>query len=526
MTRRRNRSPARATLALALLLSCCTGAASDPASSPEAAAPPTAPRAPLPTRVAGPGVPGAFEPVACMFALPEGYVQGRNVDCGYLVVPEQRDRSDSRTIRLAVAIFHPEGGATRPDPVVYLSGGPGGSALETLRYDFEGAFGAVLATGRDVIVYDQRGVGRSEPALDCPGVESLGWEVADREIAGRALTPADITDLYVIAFDRCAAELREQADLTAYHSAASAADLVALRRALGYDELNLWAASYGTRLALTLMRDHPDGIRAVLLDSVYPPDVDLLTEGPGNAQRAFDRFFASCEANTVCSATYPDLRGTFDAVVAQLNADPATRPITNTWTGESVPAVLTGDSMVGLVFQVLYDSELRLALPRLIAGAHAGEFDELDVFRSALASRGSAMSVGMTYAVQCREEFAFSSEAAFAEALAAHPAFAGLYAIAGGMAFRVCESWGAGAAPPLENEPVRSDIPALLLSGAFDPVTPPRWATHAAETLSRATAYEIPWAGHGPSLSPGCAQDTWLAFLADPAQAPDNACAP
>ena len=116
--------------------------------------------------------------------LPSGQTEGETVECGYLVVPEDRADPDSDTIRLAVAIFHPPDGATHPDPIIYLSGGPGGSGLEFLFISFDAAFAPIFATERDFIVLDQRGIGYSEPALDCPGVSELGRELLDWEIDG------------------------------------------------------------------------------------------------------------------------------------------------------------------------------------------------------------------------------------------------------------------------------------------------------------------------------------------------------
>ncbi len=500
---------------IALLLAGCGDLATSPTPAPA--------RTPVPTRVAGSGVPGTFEPVACPFALPEGYAQGQNVDCGYLVVPEDRGDADPRPIRLAVAIFHPEEGATRPDAVIYLSGGPGGSVLEGLRYEFDVAFSPVVATGRDLILFDQRGVGRSEPALDCPQVDDLSRSLLDRQHQGRTLTDEEVFDLMVAAFDRCAADLRQRADLSAYHSAASAADVADLRRVLGYEEVNLWGASYGTRLALTVMRDRPEGIRSVVLDSVYPPDADLYLEGPQNARRAFDRLFASCAENEVCREAYPDLETVFFDTVGQLNAAPVSSTVTDTLTGEVYPAVLTGDGLVGIVFQILYDSELRLMLPQLIYDAHAGNFTALDRFRGALLARTPSISRGMTFSVQCHEEVPFSSEAAFEAALTGYPELAGLYrhSAAGMLSFRVCETWGAGTAPAVENAPVWSDIPTLILTGEFDPITPPRWGRQVAETLSQSSFFEYPRVGHGASFVDGYPREMMLAFLDNPMVAPE-----
>ena len=119
----------------------------------------------------------SFEPADCPFALPAGQVQGETLNCGFLVVPEDRNDPDGRSIRLAVAIFE-NSNETSPDPIVYLSGGPGGSALEFIQYSFNQGYGRLFVTGRDIIIFDQRGIGVSQPALDCPSRDLLTRRVA------------------------------------------------------------------------------------------------------------------------------------------------------------------------------------------------------------------------------------------------------------------------------------------------------------------------------------------------------------
>ena len=212
--------------------------------------------------------------------------------------------------------------------------------------------------------------------------------------------------------------------------------------------------------------------------------------------------------------------------MAQLNAAPVTRTITDTLTGQAYPAVLSGDSLVVLVFQILYDSELRLMLPQLIYDAHVGDFTALDRFRGALLARTPSISRGMTFSVQCHEEVPFSSETAFEQALVDEARLADLYrhSVVGTLGFRVCEEWGAGVAPTVENAPVWSDIPTLILTGEFDPITPPRWGLQAAETLALSYPFEVPRVGHGASFVDGCPRNMVLAFLDDPAVAPDASC--
>jgi len=454
-----------------------------------------------------------FEPAPCPFVLPEGYIQGQNVDCGWLVVPENRGSLPSRAIRLAVGIFHPAGGATQPDPIIYLSGGPGGSVLEFIRYTFEDGFAWVLDAGRDLILFDQRGVGVSKPALDCPNVEALMRDLSNRVQGGHPASEREAGDLTLDAYLACGENLAQVADLAAYNSAASAADVNDLRLALSYAQVNLWGVSYGTRLALTVMRDHPEGLRSVVLDSVYPPDVDLYAEAPANFSRSLNLLFDSCAANPICNRHYPDLRTVFFDTIEPLNAAPVTRTITDTLTGADYTTLFDGDALLGFVFQILYETELKYLLPELIYDASQNDFEAIDRIRGALLARRAATSPGMMFSVQCHEEVPFSSPEAFDAALAHYPEFAGLFerAAAGGLAYRVCAGWGAGQADGIENQPVTSNIPTLVLAGEFDPVTPPAWGRHAAETLSRSHFFECPGVGHGATAA-DCGREMALAF--------------
>ena len=278
--------------------------------APTATPEPTATAEPTPTEVPPPATTATFEEAPCPFALPPGQIEGQSVECGYLLVPEDRADPDSPNLRLAVAIFHPSGGASQPDPILYLSGGPGGSALEFLSLTFS-KLEPALAANRDLILFDQRGVGRSEPALDCPAMIELGRELLDDELDGKVLTKEEAFELALETLLACYQDLSQIADLSAYNTVANAADVNDLRLALGYDQVNLWGTSYGTRLALGVMRDHPDGLRSVILDSVYPPDVDLYLESPANVNRAFTVFFEGCAQDEACNAAYPDLRAVF-----------------------------------------------------------------------------------------------------------------------------------------------------------------------------------------------------------------------
>jgi pimeloyl-ACP methyl ester carboxylesterase len=507
---------------IGLLLAACGRV--DLGATLEAAA--TPPPNPAPAILTSSGNPGTFQPAACRFVLPEGVREGVDVECGYLSVLEQRDSTGGRVIMLAVAIFHPPGGATHADPVVFLAGGPGASALEPMRYQFEVMSEPIFAAGRDLVVFDQRGVGLSRPALDCPAYDDLIIDLIDREVDGQPISDERAGTLVMDALRTCRGELAEAADLSAYNSAASAADVEDLRLALGYAEINLWGGSYGTRLALEVMRRYPDGLRSVVLDAVYPPDVDLYVQAPANFERALDGLFEACAANPICSSAHPDLRATFFDTVARLNTTPVLLETEDPFTNEVRRTWLNGNSVLALTFQLLYDSRLRYLLPEQFEAAAQGDYRAFELAITALTHMASISSRGMMLSVQCHEEIVFSSIGAFEAEAARHPALAGMYAssLLGGLAYRACEVWDVGRAEASANEPVSGDLPTLLMAGEFDPITPPAWARHAAETLTHAYLFEYPGVGHGASGFPGCPQQMLIAFLEDPLSPPADAC--
>jgi pimeloyl-ACP methyl ester carboxylesterase len=453
-----------------------------------------------------------FESTPCQFPVPEGYAP----ECGYLLVPEDRTDPGSRLIHLHVAIFRGKTPPAAPDPVIHLTGGPGSYGLALVGYYLSTGHDAFLEK-RDYIVFDQRGVGYSRPALDCPEVAQLArQQLAQPASADMAYTQE------IEAYTQCRERLiAEGVRLSAYNSAASAADVNDLRIALGYDRVNLYGVSYGTRLALTVMRDYPQGIRSVILDSVYPPQVNLYTAWAPNAERAFNVLFDACAADAGCNAAYPDLRSVFYALVDRLNDDPIAVAVpTGTAT---TPVTVTGSLLMDVVFTGLYRADVIPDLPRLIYQVSDGSTDLLAPRLSVYLTQRA--STGMRNAVQCREEVPFSRfEDVLAAASTVEPHVAATFALRLEAFYAVCDVWDAGKADPVENQPVISDIPAIILSGNFDPITPPEWANITAATLSNSAVYNFPGVGHWVLRSGPCGWEVALSFLDDPSHAPDGAC--
>jgi pimeloyl-ACP methyl ester carboxylesterase len=456
-----------------------------------------------------------FEATACRFAVPEDTTPR----CGDVIVPEDRMNPAGRQVRLHTAIWRSPSPDRQPDPVILLSGGPGSSALALAGYIFSAGIGEVTAR-RDLILFDQRGTGESDPALNCPEREAI-----TAQLLAPGLTLDQSSALALEAYHQCHDRLvAEGINLAMYNSAASAADVNDIRRALGYEQINLYGTSYGTRLALTVMRDHPEGVRSVVLDSVYPPQFDLYTSLPANAERAITALFDACAADADCAARYPNIKAKFYALVNQLNESPQVVTITDPNTGQPVDILFNGGLLIDTVFVGLYPPFFIGRVPLLISEVERGNYySSLPARLQLYFDQSSAR--GMQLSVQCHEEIPFGSikmldsQSQSVQAEVKNYFRSGLQGL-----YQTCAFWGAGQPDPVENQPVSSDIQTLLLTGRFDPITPPEWAAQAAQTLSHSTVYEFPNSGHWQVRYGRCPVGIMLAFLQDPFNTPDGSC--
>ncbi len=457
-----------------------------------------------------------YEEATCSFYSPPG----TDVECGNLIVPEDHQDPNGTTIRLHVAVFRSPNANPQPDPIVYLEGGPGGSALETIGYAYDYLVKPFIAE-RDFVVFDQRGTGYSQPYLGCPELFDVGYDTIDQFLMPSEDVAANL-EAVLSCYDRLTGD---GVNLNAYNSAQSAADLNILRQMLGYDEWNLFGISYGTRLALTAMRDTPEGIRSAILDSTYPPQVNLYIETPANMHRSMDTLFAGCAKDPACNARYPDLETVTWKLVDQLNREPVTVSLDDFYHDSDV--LVTGDDLVGLLFHSFYSEYLIPTLPSIIYAARAGDYEELAWLRAQSVGGGGGNSMGMYYSVQCYEEVPFGSPDDVVAGGAEHAQISNFFTRSyylGKAIFTVCKSWHLDGFNEVENQPVVSDIPTLILSGEYDPITPPTWGAMTSETLANSYHFTFPGLGHGVSIVGDCPIGIVTDFLDTPLNEPDSAC--
>jgi pimeloyl-ACP methyl ester carboxylesterase len=508
-----------AAIALTLLLASCGQPAASPTPTevlPEPTS--TTEPAPEPTVTIEPTLESVatFEEAPCPFDVPKG----APVQCGFVVVPEDHNHPTGPTIRLAVAVLRDQTEEHQPDPVILLAGGPGEKTVANAP-----ALAPVLAPihpNRDLIFFDQRGVGLSEPALECPEFLEVQFDLLDEE-APDAIVRANF-DALMACRDRL---VSEGYNLSAYNTVQNAADVNAIRTALGYDQVNLLGGSYGSLLAQATMRDHPEGIRSVVINSVLPLEKSFSVEASTTTANAVMRLLNACAADEACSSAYPDLQDVLFGVIERLNAEPIPITVTNPLDSQSYDALLSGDAVLGNLVTFLYLTQATPVLPQAIYNVHNEDYELMTQLSSARLALLDLTSRGMMLSVFCTDDLIgrtpddlLNVRAALPRQLvgSASPEVIAEYGI-----FGMCKNWPVEEAAPWVKEPLVSDIPTLVLEGEFDPVTPPEYGQLVAGHLVNSHFFEFPGVGHDV-LSNECARITTGAFVNDPTQVPEAAC--
>jgi pimeloyl-ACP methyl ester carboxylesterase len=385
----------------------------------------------------------------------------------------------------------------RPDPLFVLAGGPGEAGSDVLPL-LSTAFRRVRAT-RDIVFVDQRGTGLSGK-LECPSDVDEDAKLGEAEIDA--------------ALRRCITSSR--APFAAYTTAAAARDIDAVRQALGYGAINLWGGSYGTRLAQAYAHAYPANVRTLALDAVAAPD-QVIPAGGRDAQAALDRLFAECAKDAACARAYPNLRGEFDALVGKLDGAPLKLNLPDPRTARQVDVTMTSERLLDTVRNMLYAPADARRLPFLVHSASEGRWQPFVARRNLaadLSPEGSPATL-LHLAVVCAEDMP-----RFTPALAASDA-SPLTRTLGERLRGLCRTMNVPTVPYAA--PTRIAAPVLLLSGALDPVTPPRRARDAARFMDHAQLLTAPNVGHGVSQL-GCAPRLLRTFLDQPAAKIDGSC--
>jgi pimeloyl-ACP methyl ester carboxylesterase len=444
----------------------------------------------------------AFTP--CTLA-PDFGVQTVDAQCSSLEVPEDRAAPNGRKVKLAIA-WVPARNEAEPDPMFMLAGGPGQSALDS--YPTIAAAFAELNKKRDVILVDQRGTGDSN-RLVCKDSEGKSSVTDDEDYslqAARAFAA------------RCAATLSKTADLRFYSTTDAIQDLDDVRKAIGAERINLMGISYGTRVAQQYAARYPKHTRTVTIDGIVPNSLVLGNEHARNLEHSLDMQFARCRQSKACVDKLGDPRERLNALMATLAKAPPTVAYRDAITGEAKSEVLKPGHIAGLARMFAYAPQVAGLLPLELNEAAQGRYEPLMALAQLLSSTiGDQIMHGMQLSVICTED---AGELKIDEADRA--SLIGVNLITSLQA--QCEVWPKGARPANFRAPLATTVPTLVLSGEFDPVTPPRYGDEVLKSLRNGRHLVVRGQGHNV-LPVGCMPKLFAAFVASgDAKALDASC--
>jgi pimeloyl-ACP methyl ester carboxylesterase len=411
--------------------------------------------------------------------------------CGVLKVPEDRTAPGGATIDLSVAVVPALNRRAAAAPLFLLAGGPGQGA--TAMYTSYAAAFARVNRNHDIVLVDQRGTGKSAP-LTCAYPDD--WQAGDSMPALRQATLA------------CLSQYGDRVRF--YTSSAAVADLAAVREALELPAIDLYGASYGTRVAQLYMRRFPASVHAVILDGVTYPEQVIGPQTPLDGQRALDLIVKRCGDSRDCAAAYPELQQDLDGLRRQFGPQKSMLSIDDPNSGLPLKIEFNRDMLSASLRFLSYSATQASLLPTLIHRATQGALAPLAAQTIMTARQvGDQLASGMQNSVICSEDVPFFT-AADIDPVAISRTYQGADQLNG--LLEICKLWPRGPVDADLHTPLRSEIPTLLLSGEADPVTPPADAERAARGLARHRHLILSGEGHG-QVATGCVPKLMAEFL-------------
>lgn len=425
--------------------------------------------------------------------------------CGRLEVFENRATRQGRRIALKVVVLPATGPKRAPDPIFLLAGGPG-QAASSLAGFAAGVFSQLRDT-RDIVLVDQRGTGGSNPLACTDAADPL-------EHLG------DFYPLHVL--DSCRQELAARADLRLYTTPLAMDDVDDVRAALGYERINIYGTSYGTRAALVYLKQHRQRVRTLILKGVAPMSLVLPGSHAPDSQRALDLLFRDCAADAKCAAAFPQLRERFAELLARLGKEPVQAEVTHPLTKEKTDITITRDVAVVALPSALQSPGSAASVPLILDRVASGDFVPL-VSLVVNVKRGLAagVSIGLHLSVVCTEDTPLLSPDARRPA---EGTFLGDQRIRQQTA--ACRDWPRGTLPKdYRALTPMHEVPTLMISGELDPVTPPRWGDELARYLPNNRHVIVPAGSHSFGGMSPCVDGIIAEFVRTASvDAPDSSC--
>lgn len=420
-------------------------------------------------------------------------IQG-DARCGTYEVFEDRAAKSGRTIKLKIVVLKSLGSKPAPDAIFPLHGGPGAPATGLIELA-KGILGPVRQD-HDLVFVDQRGTGGSNP-LTC--------DIADdaKDLAsffGDILPPDKVR--------ACREKLQEHADLRLYTTPIAMDDLDEVRAALGYNKIDLVGLSYGTIASQVYMRQHPEHVRTAFLVGVATPNIKQPLLFPRSAQHAMDLLFADCTADKTCHGAFPHLQEEFGVVLSRFNNGPLQVEMVDTVSKKRVQVKLSRSSFVEGIRLAMYSTDSQQFVPKIIHQAYENDyvpFEEADVHLSP----GGGVARGVYFTITCSEGVPFITAKELADET--QNTYVGPERVQ--RHITACKDWPKGNIAPSYLDPVKSDVPVLMISGEVDGSSPTWFGESALKFLPNGRQLKIRYLGH--QFEGNCLRDIFTSFIQD-----------
>ncbi len=441
--------------------------------------------------------------------------KGQKYTFGYLEVLENRQAPNSRTIEIPVYIFKSRSENPKKDPIIYTVGGPGSTTMPTAQYMNYYKY----LDDRDFILVEQRGNYYAKPHLDCPE-----WSQAIYESNQPNFDLGNYDNLFEQSAKSCRDRLEQQGiDLDGYNTNEIASDINDLVNVLEIDEYNLLTISYSTKIAQVLMRDYPDKIRSVVMDSPLPLEVNYDEESVQNLMESIMALLSDCEINKGCNSAYPDLKKRFFEYLKEKTENPLVVGVEHPKNGKMETFYLQGEDLITVFTSASTGSipNVPLEINKLLNNDLTSVKEQLSyIFQEP----GGGAGIGMRLSVWCAEENPFNSIDKVKNETIKYPEVKGLSPAV--YDNKICEIWSVEKVAEIENQAVKSDIPVLFINGEYDNETPVKWAR--SMTANFANSHHLIFIGwkHTPTTnwSNQCAMELANEFFNNPKQKPSSDC--
>lgn len=424
---------------------------------------------------------------------------------GILEIPENRKNTNSRTLKLAYKVLKAKNADSKKAPIVFLQGGPGGATLIMEPFWENNP----LRNDRDIILMDQRGTGISE--ANCIDMGKTMFSIARQDLDFEE----EINAIKTILSECKETMKHDEVDLAGYTSAENAADFEDLRKTLGYKQWNLFGVSYGSRLGLTIIRDFPEGIQSAVLAGILAPETNYINNASGNFESSLFNILNRCKENKNCNDRYPNLKARLLKMLKKLQSEPLH------FEYKEEPFILNSQDALAILFVSLYDRYSIGNIPLLIDAMENEEKQSLIEALKGIEYMYSLVNWPMNFSVMTYEEFPFYDEIALVESLKRSEALFNL-PLSTNSGMELMNDWHAHRASELENQPVVSEIPTLMASGALDHITPSSNAVGALKHLKN--GYELIFPDESHNLFNPCFFQITEDFFNDPFHTPDMQC--